>query len=123
MNLFLAPLGDQAQRSYYTVAMQSLPTSSASLDSHAPVVSSAASALSIPASQAPSAVSGSTLRHNPTLAAAVELVASHAQLTEMQRQALYSSLDAEASNTMRPSQPVQGENKGPGDVITPPPYW
>ena len=107
--------------------MQSLPTSSASVDSHAPVVSSAASAQSIATSQAPSAMSGPTLGRSPTLAAAIEVVASYAQLTEMQRHALYSSLDAETSSAMRqsemaPAAPTQGENTGPNNSLNPPPY-
>jgi len=118
---------DQAHRSYYTVAMQSLPTSSASVDSHAPVLSSAASAQSIATSQAPSVISGPSLGRNPTLSAAIEVVASYAQLNEMQRQALYSSLDAETSSAMRQSEiasaaTTQGENTGPDNSLNPPPY-
>ena len=92
-------------------------SSSTSLDSH--LVSSAASALSVAASQAPSTLSGPpTSSRNPTLATAIEIVASYAQLTEMQRQALYTSLDGEA---MRPV-PVQGGTTGENPVFISPPY-
>ena len=104
--------------------MQSLPTSDISLDSRIPVVSSAASDLSVPISRAPSGVSGLSFGRNLTLAAAVEIVASRAQLTEMQRQALYSSLDAETSSAVtQTAPPAQGGNMGPGDFTTPPAYW